>query len=129
MIDANVILRFVLEDHPDLTARASALFDRAAGGEVQLIIPPAILAECFYALKSFYKLPRAEIAGGLLKVLALPGVGALEEQAVTEALRLLKEQSVDFADAYLAALGRTLALPVASFDSDLRKLGADVLDD
>ena len=82
----------------------------------------------FYALKSFYKLPGVEIASGLLDVLALPGVSALEEQAVTEALRLLKERSADFADAYLAALGRTLALPVASFDSDLRKLGADVLD-
>lgn len=128
LIDANVILRFLLEDHPELSPRAVALFERAAGGEIQLVIPPTILSDCFYALKSFYKLPGVEIASGLLDVLALPGVSALEEQAVTEALRLLKERSADFADAYLAALGRTLALPVASFDSDLRKLGADVLD-
>lgn len=127
-MDANVILRFLLADHPELSPRASALFERAAAAEIQLVIPPTILSDCFYALKSFYRLPRAEIAGSLLDVLALPGVSALEEQVVLEALRLLKERSVDFADAYLAALSRALAQPVASFDSDLRKLGADVVE-
>jgi len=93
-----------------------------------LLIPAAILAECVYTLKSFYKLPRSEIANGLLAVLSLPGVSALEDGAVREARRLFSERGVDFADAYLAALGLTLNLPVATFDSDLRKLGAEVLD-
>lgn len=128
LLDANVVLRFLLEDHPELTPRALALFERAARGEVQLILPPTTASDCFCALKSFYKLPRVEIAKGLLDVLNLPGVGALEERAVREALRLLTERSVDFADAYLAALGLTLKLPVATFDGDLRKLGAQVLD-
>ncbi len=128
LLDANVILRLLLEDHPELTPRAVALFDRAAAGEIQLLLPPTILSDCFYALKSFYKLPRVEIARGLLDVLNLPGVGALEERPVREALRLLTERSVDFADAYLAGLGMTLGLPVATFDGDLRKLGAEVLD-
>lgn len=128
LTDADVIPRFVLEDHPELAPRAVALFERAAVGAVQLVIPPTVPAECFSTLESFYKLPRAEVASGLLKVLNLPGAVVPEEQAVTEALRRLKERRVDFADAYLAALGRTLALPVASFDGDLRTLGADVLD-
>lgn len=128
LLDANVILRLLLEDHPELTPRAVALFDRAAAGEVQLLIPPTIFSDCFYALKSFYKLPRVDIASGLLDVLNLPGVVALEERAVREALRLLMDRSVDFADAYLAGLALTLSLPVATFDGDLRKLGADILD-
>ncbi|WP_019588369.1 PIN domain-containing protein [Deinococcus apachensis] len=128
LTDANVILRFLLDDHSDLSPRAAALFERAAAGEVQLLVPPAILAECFYTLRSFYRQPRAEVARALLDVLALPGVGALEAPAVTKALRLLTERSVDFADAYLAALARTQALPVATFDGDLEKLGATLLD-
>lgn len=128
LLDANVILRFVLDDHPDLYARAAALFGRATSGELQLLIPTAILAECVDTLKSFYKLGRAEIARGLLAVLSLPGVSALEESAMREALRLFGERSVDFADAYLAALGLMLDLPVATFDRDIGKLGAGTLD-
>jgi predicted nucleic acid-binding protein len=53
---------------------------------------------------------------------------ALEEEAVRRALRLFGERSVDFADAYLAALSLSLTLPVATFDHDLRKLGTTLLD-
>lgn len=128
LADANVVLRLVLDDHPELSPRAAALFERAAAGEVQLLLASGIVAECFYTLKSFYKLPRAEVAAGLLAVLNLPGVAALEDQAVREALRHLLERSVDFADAYLAALSATLTLPVATFDRDLNKPGATLLE-
>lgn len=127
LLDANVVLRFLLEDHPELFSRAKSLFQRAAARELELLVSPTILSDCYYALKSFYKLPRVEIAEALTDVLALPGVTALEEQTVLEALRLLGERSADFADAYLAALSGTLAVPVASFDDDLRKLGARML--
>jgi predicted nucleic acid-binding protein len=127
LIDANIVLRFVLDDHPELSPRAAALFERAAGGELQLLIPSAILAECVYTLKSFYKLGRTEIASGLLDVLALPGVSALEEGAARGALRVFGERNVDFADAYLVALSLSLTLPVATFDQDLQKLGTNLL--
>lgn len=128
LLDANVVLRFLLEDHPELSARAETLFRRAAARELELLVSPTILSDCYYALKSFYKLPRVEIAKALADVLALPGVTALEEQTVLEALRLLGERSADFVDAYLAALSSTLVLPIASFDDDLRKLSAQLLE-
>lgn len=52
------MLRFVLDDPPELSPRAVALFERAAGGELQLLIPTVILAECVYTLKSFYTAER-----------------------------------------------------------------------
>lgn len=128
LTDANVILRFLLDDHPELSPRAAAVFERAAGGELRLLIPAAILAECVYTLKSFYKVERAALAAGLLDVLALPGVEALEARVPDEALRVFGATNVDFADAYLHALSLNLSLPVVTFDRDLNKLGTAVLD-
>ncbi|OLV19626.1 PIN domain-containing protein [Deinococcus marmoris] len=128
MTDANVILRFLLDDHPELSPRAAAVFERAAGGEIRLLIPAAIFAECVYTLKSFYKLDRATLASGLLDVLALPGVEALEGRVVGEALRVFGAKNVDFADAYLSALSLSLSYPVVTFDRDLGKLGAELLE-
>ncbi|WP_415784660.1 PIN domain-containing protein [Deinococcus saxicola] len=128
LTDANVILRFLLDDHPQLSPRATAVFERAAAGEIRLLIPAAILAECVYTLKSFYKLDRATLAAGLLDVLALPGVEALEGRVVGEALRVFGAKNVDFADAYLNALSLSLSYPVVTFDRDLSKLGAELLE-
>lgn len=128
LTDANVILRFLLDDHPELSPRAAAIFERAAAGEIRLLIPAAILAECVYTLKSFYKLDRAALVAGLLDVLALPGVEALEGRVLGEALRVFGAKNVDFADAYLYALSLGLSFPVVTFDRDLGKLGAEVLE-
>ena len=128
LTDANVILRFLLDDHPQLSSRAAAVFERVAAGEIRLLIPAAILAECVYTLKSFYRLDRAALVAGLLDVLALPGVEALEGRVLGEALRVFGAKNVDFADAYLHALSLDLSHPVVTFDRDLSKLGTEVLE-
>ena len=128
LIDANVILRFLLDDHPKLSPRATAVFERAAAGEIRLLIPAAILAECVYTLKSFYKVDRAALAAGLLDVLSLPGVEALEGRVLGEALRVFGAKNADFADAYLHALSLSGSFPVVTFDRDLSKLGTEVLE-
>ncbi|CAM3906831.1 PIN domain-containing protein [Deinococcus frigens] len=128
LIDANVLLRFLLDDHADLSPRAATMFERAARGELTLLVPSAILAECAYTLKSFYKLGREELVDGLLTLLDLPGVRGLEDEILRQTLTLFRKHNVDFADAYLAALGSALNFSVVSFDHDLVKLGAVVLD-
>lgn len=127
LLDANVILRFTLDDHEVLSARATAYFERAGAGELVLVVPGVTLAECVYTMKSFYKLGRQEIAAGLQAVLTLPNVEPLEP-SLRQALTLFGEKNVDFADAYLAALAQEKGLSVGSFDRDLSKLGVALLD-
>ena len=128
ILDANVILRFLLADHATLSPRAQALFRRAAVGELELLVPGVIAAECVYTLKSFYKMERAGVATAFLQILTLPGVEALDGAVMKEALNLYAARNVDFADAYLAALGQDTGLKIGSFDRDLLKLGAELLE-
>lgn len=127
LLDANVILRFLLADHDTLSPRAANVFQRAAAGELKLLIPSLIAAECVFTLRSFYKLERSAISSALLQVLHLQGVEGTENEVLKQALTLYSERNVDFADAYLAALGRLRGVSVGSFDRDMVKLGASPL--
>lgn len=128
LLDTNVILRFLLADHETLSPRAKAYFQRAATGELDLLIPSVVAAECVFTLKSFYKLTRAEVATALLQLLKLPNVSAVDGEVVKQALSFYAEKNVDFADAYLAALAQEKGQSVASFDRDLGKLGVALLE-
>lgn len=127
LLDTNVILRFLLADHEMLSGRARDMFRRAAAGETVLVVSGVVLAECIYTMKSFYRLGRQEIAAGLETLLNLPGVEP-QESALRPALQFFAAHNVDFADAYLAALAGSLGHSVATFDRDLGKLGAAVLE-
>ena len=128
LLDTNVILRFLLADHETLSPRARAYFRRAAKGELSLLIPSVVVAECVFTLRSFYKLAQPDVAAALLQLLRLPGVAATEGEVVRSALSLYAEKNVDFADAFLAALAHEKGLSVGSFDRDLGKLGAALLE-
>lgn len=124
LLDANVVLRFVLGDPPKQAEAARRLFEGADRGERTLHLPPLIVAECAYVLDSFYHLDRPDVAGALRRVVELPGVRAEERPVVLDALGRYERVKVDFADAYLAA--KAAADPrfeVASFDKDFKKFG------
>lgn len=125
-LDANVVLRFLRRDHPTLAARARAIFAAAAAGERELRLSSLIVAEVVWTLISFYGLPRAEVCDRVAELIGLAGIVPEERDHVLATLRVMKEQNVDFADAYLAERARAAGEPVCSFDRDFEGLGVDV---
>lgn len=119
ILDANVLVRFLVQDVPEQARAASKLVGRAESGEVRLIIDPMIIAESVYVLTSFYKRPREVVADVLLSFVQSEGIASLEAARIVDALRRFKRTSVDFADAWLAASGAECHREVASFDRDL----------
>lgn len=63
-LDANVVVRFLVHDPPELGDRALRLMWRAETGEVRLHLTHLALAEVFWVLKSFYRLPAAWVTPG-----------------------------------------------------------------
>ena len=55
LIDANVILRYLLNDNQDMALRAKAVIDSGA------YTKPEIIAEVVYVLKGVYQATRADI--------------------------------------------------------------------
>jgi predicted nucleic acid-binding protein len=120
-IDADILLRFLRNDHPDLSPRAAKLIAQANAGKVVLRISAVTIAEVFYALKTSYKVPRRKAAEALINVLRTPAFRLSQPKRILDSLARVMAANVDFGDAYIAAAAVEAGIPVASFDRDLDK--------
>ena len=114
-LDTNVILRYLLNDHPDQGPRARALIERAERGECKLKIASHIVCEAIYILEN-QDYARDEIYDALKDFSRISGIAFLDEDAIFEALVDYKDKNIDFADALLAALSRAKAETVWTFN-------------
>ncbi|MGC7847665.1 PIN domain-containing protein [Desulforudis sp. 1088] len=121
-IDANVILRFITGDPPEMAAQALELMNRAEKGETCLRLSHLVVAEAVWVLSSFYEYTRREIADTLIPFIRADGVRAENPDLVVQALQDMADKNVDFVDAFLAAQARRHGEGVCSFDNDFARL-------
>jgi predicted nucleic acid-binding protein len=114
-VDANVILRLLVGDPPEMAARAAELMKAVERGEVALRVDDIIVAEVAWVLRSFYRYEPQQIAATLLEFLAQDGIEVSED--VLSALVLYSGKRIDFVDALLAVHAqRSDIRQVYSFD-------------
>jgi len=125
LVDTNLIVRHLVQDHARHAKVAGRLFDACDRGEVVTVVLPAVLAECVFVLDSFYQHPRGDIASALGTLISSPGVEINEEAIHLDALDRYRKSKVHFVDCLIAATASAENTPVATFDQDFRKF-ADV---
>ena len=119
-IDANVILRYVLQDHDDLSAKASRIMHAVQEGRLTVICDPVIFAEVVWVLASYYRFPREKIYECLFAILKDDGFLVPDKTRCVRALELFSTSVPHFGDACACAAaledceGRLL-----SFDKEL----------
>jgi predicted nucleic acid-binding protein len=69
VIDTNVVLRYLLADHPEFFKRASQLMSEVQSGKRKAYLAESVAAECIFVLTKFYKVPKDEAAGKLRQLL------------------------------------------------------------
>jgi predicted nucleic-acid-binding protein len=122
VVDTNVILRFLLGDHQDMSAAAERVFAPLRLGEAVGCIPEAVWAECVFLLSKTYGVPREVVAE---KLDALAGYRGLQDDKmpiVRAALAVFAEHNVAFADALALAHAERYGATLVSFDRKLQKL-------
>jgi len=114
LIDANVILRYLLGDHQQMSEDARQIIE---DGSFTL---PEVLAEVVYVLTGVYKIERSEVGKTLIEFLDEAEIQ--NQEAICEALSLFSETSFDFVDCILIARHKVLGDEIASFDKKLNKM-------
>ena len=120
LVDTNLIVRYLVQDHEKHAKAAGKLFDACDRGDVVIVVLPAVLAECVFVLESFYEHPRGDIASALGRLISSPGV-EIDAAIHLDALDRYRKTKVHFVDCLIAATATTEDMPVASFDQDFRK--------
>ena len=122
-VDANVLVRFLVGEPPEMADRAERLLERVKEDDgFVLRIHPVVVAETVWVLQSFYGHSKAEVAGVLVPLLTEHGLRVEGTGVVVGALERMAETNVDFADALLAGTARSRDEGAVSFDADFRKL-------
>jgi predicted nucleic acid-binding protein len=125
LVETNLIVRFLVQDHEKHAKAAGRLFDACDRGEIVIVVLPAVLAECVFVLESFYEHPRGDIASALGRLISSPGVEISGAAIHLDALGRYQKTNVHFVDCLIAATAAAEGTPVATFDQDFRKF-ADV---
>lgn len=121
LLDANVLVRFLVQDDASQSPAATALLESADRQECRLHLDGLAIAESVYVLVGHYRRNRKDVVGALLTLIQSSGVVTADADVVSDALRRFAAVNVDFADAWLAARAAHLGHGVASFDRDLDK--------
>ena len=125
LVDTNLIVRYLVQDHEKHAKAAGKLFDACDRGDVVIVVLPAVLAECVFVLESFYEHPRGHISSALGRLISSPGVEIGGATIHLDALERYRKTKVHFVDCSLAATAAAEDTPVVTFDQDFRKF-ADV---
>ena len=121
LVDTNLIVRYLVQDHEKHAKAAGKLFDACDRGEVVLVVLPAVLAECVFVLESFYEHPRGDIGATLSGLITSPGVEISDAAVCLDALQRYAKTRCHFVDCVIAATAAAEDTPVATFDEDFRK--------
>lgn len=115
IIDANMILRYLLNDNEEMAQQAEQYLER---GDVHVTIE--VMAEVVYVLMGVYHLERQKTADTLLAFLQL--VQCREMAALRLALETFGEERLDFVDCVLYAYHQVHGVEIATYDKKLQKL-------
>jgi len=121
LVDTNLIVRYLVQDHDKHARAAGKVFDACDRGDVGIVVLPVVLAECVFVLESFYRHPRTNIASALGRLISSPGVEISEVTVHLDALNRYKRTKAQFVDCLIAATAVAKNVPVATFDQDFRK--------
>jgi len=116
IIDANIVLRFLLNDNVKLSSKAENII---LNNKVTLLVE--IVAEIIYVLNGVYGVPRKEIVEILIKFEKLDTVSFEKKDVIIESLFNYSTYNLDFVDCVLIAYNSIYKHEIFTFDKKLIK--------
>ena len=117
-VDTNVLLRWLLGDHQELSKKAEAIVGKAAPGS--LSVTYIVAAEVVYVLRGTGR-DRQQTAEALLLLGRTEAFVYEHSELMADIIRLFVDTRLDFADCYLLARARREKLGLETFDRLLSK--------
>jgi predicted nucleic-acid-binding protein len=105
-LDTNVVVRYLAQDDPIQSAKATQIFERRLTEQVPGFISLVTMVETVWVLDTVYGLTAREVAQAVERMLQADTLVVQNEQEVFTAMSALKSGRGSFADALVGALGK-----------------------
>ncbi|MBI2326943.1 PIN domain-containing protein [Candidatus Curtissbacteria bacterium] len=121
-LDTNIILRFVLQDHPIYSKKAANIFAQIDRGKIRIYLSWLVIFEAVFVLQNSHKLSKTEITEKLFPMLLLKNILFENKDLLKTTFEYYVDRNISFADAYHAALmAKKKIKEIYSFDRDFDK--------
>ena len=104
-LDTNILIRYLTQDDPIQSPKATKIIERRFTQEDPGFISLVTMAETVWVLGSVYELPDTEIADTVERILQADTLAVQNEQQVFTAMVTLRRGWGAFSDALIGALG------------------------
>ena len=115
--DANIILRYLLNDHEELSEKATVIIENN-----EVLLPNVVIAEIVYVLEKVYEVKNEEISNILLELFKYTNIVVNDIEVLEEAFILFGKRRLDFVDTLLYAYNKVKGYEVYTFDKKLNRL-------
>ena len=117
IVDANIILRYLLNDHEELSEKATTIIE-----DSEVLLPNEVIVEIVYVLEKVYGVENYEISDIPLEVFCYENIVVNDIDVLEEAFLLFSKRRLDFVDTLLYAYNKVKGYEVYTFDKKLNKL-------
>lgn len=114
--DANIILRYILNDHEQLSAKAAEIIENNT-----ITLPIEVACEIVFVLQKVYQVERDKIQGVLSELITEDLVCLEKPELLLKALDCYGETKFDFVDCLLWAYHDVERKSIFTFDRKLEK--------
>lgn len=104
-IDTNVLVRYLAQDDPVQSPRATRIIEQLLTEDRLGFISLVTIAETAWVLDKIYDMSDLEIAGAIERILQADTLQVQNEQEVFKAMIALKTGVASFSDALIGAVG------------------------
>ncbi len=122
IIDTNVILRYLRNDHPILSLKAKKLFEKARKNILNIYLDEIVFAETIWVISSYYKAPKALIVARLQEQLYFDWIINPRKKCMLKALELYGKTNVSYIDCWIFVLSKSENMALETFDRRLKNL-------
>ncbi len=116
MLDANMILRFLLDDNKEMSQTVSDIINCNT-----VVVTAEVIAEVIYVMKGIYKIPKSDIYNALTKFLKIGNIISENKKVITKGLEFYNQNNLDFVDCLLCAYHTESGYEICTFDKKLIK--------
>ena len=120
-VDTNVLVRLLIEESPQQTARAVDFFRQRSATD-PAYISLIVTAELAWVLRKVYKFGQAQIAAAMGRLLETSDIVIERSDIVAWALKHFDHARIDLADLLIAAINEQAGCPTTvTFDKNAAK--------
>jgi len=116
IVDANIVLRYLLFDNVELAEKASEIIENN-----KVFIPFEVAAEIVYVLEKVYKVERPEISRSIKELLGSDNIQTYDSDVLNKALDIFSSKKIDFVDTLLCGYSLVRGEEVKTFDKKINK--------